>query len=65
MAWRSVSSFVSRDLDPRLADAVIAHSLQASKGEPHPRRSTQPNFRRPDIEVIAVQLTPFQFGNRE
>ena len=26
MAWRSASSFVSRDLDPRLSDAVITHS---------------------------------------
>jgi hypothetical protein len=26
---------------------------QASKGEPHPTPSTQLNFRRPDIEVIA------------
>jgi hypothetical protein len=53
MACRSVSSFVSRDVDPRLSDAVILTALQASKGEPHPTPSPQLNFRRPGIEVIA------------
>jgi hypothetical protein len=31
MACRSVSSFVSRDLDPRLSDAVITHSTASFK----------------------------------
>jgi hypothetical protein len=31
MASRSVSSVVSRDLDPRLSDAVITHSTASLK----------------------------------
>ena len=31
MACRSVSSFVSHDLDPRLSDAVIIHSTASLK----------------------------------
>jgi hypothetical protein len=31
MARRSVSSFASRDLDPRLSDAVITHSTASLK----------------------------------
>ena len=31
MARRSASSFVSRDLDPRLSDAVITHSTASLK----------------------------------
>jgi hypothetical protein len=52
MACRSVSSFVSRDLDPRLSDAVIKHSTASVK------RASRTLGRR-------VQLTPFRFGNCE
>ena len=52
MARRSASSFVSRDLGPRLSDLSSRTQGQASRGEPHPVPSTQLNFRRPDIEVI-------------
>jgi hypothetical protein len=31
MACRSVSSFVSRDLEPRLSDALITHSTATLK----------------------------------
>ena len=31
MAWRSVSSFVSRDMEPRLSDAFITHSTASLK----------------------------------
>jgi hypothetical protein len=53
MARRSVSSFVSRNLDLRLSDLSSRTQVQASRGEPHATLSTQLNFRRPDIEVIA------------
>jgi hypothetical protein len=36
MACRSVSSFVSRDVDPRLYDAVIPHSTASLKRRPAP-----------------------------
>ena len=44
MAWRSVSSFVSRDLDPRLSDAVITHStasLNRGRAAPYAVDSTE------------------------
>ena len=41
------------DLDPRLSDAVITHSTASLKRRAAPTPSTQLNFRRPDIEVIA------------
>jgi len=53
MARRSASSFVSRDLDPRLSDLSSRTQVRASRSEPHPTPSTQPSFRRRDIEVIA------------
>jgi hypothetical protein len=53
MACRSVSSSVSRDLDPRLSDADITHSTASLKGRAAHTPSTQLNCRRPDIEVIA------------
>jgi hypothetical protein len=36
MACRSVSSFVSRDLDPRLSDALITHSTASLKKPSRP-----------------------------
>ena len=59
MAWRRVSSFVSSALGLWLysapLEAAITHTtaklnLRASATL---RRRVQPNFRRPDIEVIA------------
>jgi hypothetical protein len=53
MACRSVSSFVNRDVDHGYPTLSSITPLRASKGEPHPTPSTQLNFRRPGIEVIA------------
>jgi hypothetical protein len=59
MAWRRVSSFVSSTLGLWLhsapLEAAITHTTAKLnfEGERHPMPSSQPNFRRPDIEVIA------------
>ena len=60
MACRSVSSFVSRDLDPRLSDAVIKHSTASVK---RASRTLGRNVFR--ANEVRVQLTPFRFGNCE
>ena len=59
MAWRSVSSFVSSALGLWLYSALLEAAITDTtartqfEGERHPTPSSQPNFRRPDIEVIA------------
>jgi hypothetical protein len=55
MAWRGVSSFVSRELGLPPSGAAITHSTCEAQfeGEPRPMPSYRPNFRRPDIEVVA------------
>ena len=40
MAWRSVSSFVSRDVDPRLSDAAVTRSTASLNFEGEPRPTT-------------------------
>ena len=66
MAGQSVTSFVRRDLEPRAVPTLSSLTPpQASKGEPDPTLSTQLNFRRPNIEVIAFNRRHSKFGNRE
>jgi hypothetical protein len=60
MAWRRISSFISRlvALFRAIRRCYHPHNCKPQfEGAPRPTRSIQPNFRRPDIEVIAFQLT--------
>ena len=47
MARRSASSFVSRDLDPRLSDAVITHSSASLKRRAAPCAVNSTEFSSP------------------
>jgi hypothetical protein len=64
MACRSVSSFVSRDLDHGYPALSSLAPLQASRrASPYAADSIElSSFRHLGDRV---QLTPFQFGNRE
>ena len=55
MAWRGVCSFVSSDWPHGSSDADVTHShfKPLFEGGRRPPRSTQRNFRRGDLEVIA------------
>jgi hypothetical protein len=49
------------------SDAAITHTTADLNFDAAPRakRSIQPNFHCPDIDVIAFNLPPIQFDNRE
>ena len=64
MAWRSVSSFVSRDLEPRLSNAVITLSTASLKRRAAPYTVDSTELSSSRHRGDRVQLTPFQFGNR-